>query len=145
MTDYNSDSDHIEPQPVEPIEKPKKKFSDAINNILNEPTASRPVLSKKRQLEKQVDKDKSLLKQQKLARVEKRKQTSHLLPSVNNNELTLKKLATKGVVQLFNAIKSAQKIVKEDEPEITKQVFLENIKQNSLIAKEELTSIKAFE
>lgn len=147
MTGYNSDSDDqerpLDDQPIQ--EKTKKTFSDAIFNVLNEPVVDKPILSKKRQLEKSIDKEKLLLKQQKLNRHEKRKEDSWVQPEFNQNELALKKLATKGVVQLFNAIKNAQKIATKEPAEQTKKVFLDTIKQNSQTAKEPITVAKGFE
>ena len=122
----------------------KTKFADAISQVLSTPAPERPVLSKTKGLEKSIDKEKLLIKQKKLLRIEKRKVNCWKEPIFNQNELVLKKIATKGVVQLFNAIKSAQK-VKEAPAEQSKKVFLDSIKNVKVESKEPITVGKSFE
>jgi transposase-like protein len=146
-SDSHSDNDSDSPKKVETVNK-APLFSTEISKILKEnSTTSRPVLSRKRGIEKTIDDEKLMEKARKILKSEKHSKELRVVPQVNEHEKELKKIATKGVVQLFNALRQAQKSAKEEQQEkekerTTKKAFLDSIKQVSFLKDDFVTSNK---
>jgi len=112
------------PRPVKKAKKVDLDVGSAISQILNQTTTepSGPILSKRKAIERKIEdakleaKARALLKRQRLATKDAARVT---VPDISraNCERALKKAATKGVVQLFNAIHqhqvSKEKLAKE--------------------------------
>jgi len=103
--------------------KKKEKKSAPEANIEVVDSEGRPVKrlsevedagSAKKKLKNELDKEKAVGKQNRLAR-EKWEKIARVKPSPDDllRERTLSSIATKGVVQLFNAVKEQQKVVAE--------------------------------
>lgn len=116
------------------------KLASVISKILeNTSESKRPVLSLKRKFETELDDQKLLVKAKKLLQTNKKvtQDQGRVYPdySTLEYEKTLRKTSTKGVVQLFNALRAAQKSVQELESEgIQKNVangtFTSNLSPN---------------
>ncbi|TPX38867.1 hypothetical protein SeMB42_g04268 [Synchytrium endobioticum] len=129
------------------------KFADTINNLLNEQVDEpSPILAKSKKIEKRLDREKKLAAERRKVAHEKQER-SRVDPvrvieiPLNAYEKKLKKIATSGVVRLFNAIRDAQKKVEKvkSTPEgksvnaakISKEIFL-----SALAAPDQPTSSK---
>ncbi|KAJ3000499.1 hypothetical protein HDV02_005364 [Globomyces sp. JEL0801] len=138
---------------VEEIEEGKStKLASIIGKILDTkiPT-NRPVLSLKRKIETDIDDAKLEEKARKLMTKEKKvqKDIGRLIPdnTTLDYEKKLRKTATRGVVQLFNALRAAQKSANEVESEsvlmkadqvstVSKETFIKALKQEKLKSEE---------
>ncbi|TPX33377.1 hypothetical protein SmJEL517_g03768 [Synchytrium microbalum] len=96
------------------------KFADTINKLLQEDTAEgpTPILAKSKRIEKQLDREKRLESERRKVAHEKQEKskedTVRVVTVVTNDyEKRLRKIATGGVVKLFNAIRGAQKRVEK--------------------------------
>ncbi|EPZ33052.1 Rrp15p-domain-containing protein [Rozella allomycis CSF55] len=117
------------------MEKTKEDnvFSQILHTTVREEV---PILAHQKSIEQRLQDEKLDRKARKALANEKRQklEKGHILPSdlTLNKEKHLRKIATKGVVQLFNAIKQQQKSTdeksKEKDTKLTKQNFLEMIK-----------------
>lgn len=124
-------------------EKKKDGFADTIMNLLKQDTGSKlPVLSgRKTALMKQMQEHQKEAKVQELKRLEKKRriEAKMVRPQENNIEFErqLRKLATKGVVALFNAVAKAKKeIADAEQQEKTKsESAVEKAKEESSITK----------
>ena len=104
---------------VEVVKKSKElAFADSINRLLAKETGSKPILAKNT-IEKRID-DKKLEEKAKKRIIEEkamnRPEQRNKRPCLDNpellaNEKKIRKIATRGVVKLFNAIRLAQKEV----------------------------------
>ncbi|KAI8909631.1 Rrp15p-domain-containing protein [Gorgonomyces haynaldii] len=144
---YNSDSeveDVEEPMEekvvveVKPVsaEQRAKKLSSVISKILDTEDTKRPILSKKRNIEAEIDDAKLEAKAKRVLNAEKKLKMNagHVVPTHANAgyEKMLRKTATKGVVALFNALRAAQKAQapeKESAPQMAKEEFLKSLKE----------------
>ncbi|CAG8524177.1 10461_t:CDS:2 [Paraglomus brasilianum] len=96
-------------------------FAGAMNRILSSRTKAAdqhaPILSRSKGIERQINQEKSEQRARKAAAMEKKKQASKDRVKTQfttfEHEKRLSRIATKGVVQLFNAIKMAQKTAEE--------------------------------
>lgn len=140
----DSDSDDIDLQADLPSKQ--DKFADALSKLLQTDgnSAEKPILSKKRHIEEEIDDAKLEQKARKLLTAEKRllENKGRLIPdhSTTDYEKKLRKLATRGVVQLFNAIRAAQKsaaiAVSNTEAVSTLVPSKESLQQNAAMTKE---------
>ncbi|KAJ3260774.1 Molybdate-anion transporter [Boothiomyces macroporosus] len=128
------------------------KLSSVISKILETGVKTdRPVLSLKRKIEKDIDEEKLEERAKKLLSTDKKreKDIGRVIPDNTDldYEKSLRKMATKGgifdvivVVQLFNALRAAQKSVSEVEndgvlknvdavPAVSKETFIKTLKQ----------------
>eukprot|EP00842_Homolaphlyctis_polyrhiza_P006340 jgi/Hompol1/6707/HPOL_001638-RA len=118
---------------------------------------TRPILSKKRKIEKDIDDAKLEAKALKVLTANKKvkQEKGRVIPdhTTTDYEKQLRRLATRGVVQLFNAIRTAQNTTKQlvsdgiqkhvaKAPEVTKDSFIKALKEESGIAKSK-TSVPA--
>jgi hypothetical protein len=86
------------------------KMSNALNKILDSSFKSKPILSLSKEIEKSLNNHKLEQKALKILLASKKTKLSvKKCPAVDAREKALRKVATRGVVQLFNAIKSSQK------------------------------------
>ncbi|KAJ3305257.1 hypothetical protein HDV03_001855 [Kappamyces sp. JEL0829] len=122
------------------------KMASVISKILDtEANAKRPVLSLKRKIEADIDEAKLVAKAKKLLSSEKKQKidVGRVIPdhSTTDYEKKLRKVATRGVVQLFNALRAAQKTAQDLAlegiqknaaivPSVSKQSFLQSLKQD---------------
>ncbi|KAJ2852336.1 pre-60S ribosomal particles component [Coemansia brasiliensis] len=89
------------------------EFADTLTSILNQSSgAGAPIMSKNRVREKQIKEEKLNYRARKALVEEKRRMLSKdlVLPSMQNSEheRKLRKIATKGVIKLFNVVKAQQ-------------------------------------
>ncbi|PVU94152.1 hypothetical protein BB561_002770 [Smittium simulii] len=150
--DSNSDSESFLKGNKKPLKKRNRtvtidEFMGGISSILNQDpgldSTQGPILSKNKQAEIAIEEQKKLA----LERREKTRerqlalQKNHIVPdnSTISYEKDLKKIATRGVVQLFNAIKTSQASVvlakggKKSEESLKKQEDLANMTKNSFL------------
>ncbi|KAJ3273498.1 Molybdate-anion transporter [Terramyces sp. JEL0728] len=129
------------------------KLSSVISKILETGAkTNRPVLSLKRKIEKDIDEEKLEERAKKLLTTDKKKEkdVGRIIPDNSDldYEKSLRKMATKGVVQLFNALRAAQKSVNEVEndgvlknvdvvPSVSKETFIKALKQEKEITNAE--------
>jgi len=132
----------------------KKTFASALSSILSEPYEKNsdqkdeeehsakvvPILSECKRLKREEERLYKQIRNEKKRKefVRKRKLLSndrHVLPSVNDREMErkLRKLATKGVVQLFNAINKQQKSVKPVEFTTQQSAKLEKMSRRKFL------------
>lgn len=141
----NDDEDDVDNDNEEEEQQEKKKdgFADTIMNLLKQDTGSKlPVLSgRKTALMKQMQEHQKEAKVQELKRLEKKRriEAKMIRPQENNIEFErqLRKLATKGVVALFNAVAKAKKeIADAEQQEKTKsEAAIEKAKEDSSVTK----------
>jgi hypothetical protein len=114
------------------------------SQLLNQKVDETPILAFRKEIEKKLEDEKIERKAKRQLLQEKRalREKDHKLPAVEtmNYEKKLRKVATKGVVQLFNAIKAQQasksekftsKVDKQIEEQDAKSKFMEMIKSSS--------------
>lgn len=129
---------------TEAIRKQKTiKLTSTISKILAQGNNDKPILSLQKSIEKQIDEDTKAEKELKKKTIAKQqaREVGRVTPEfITDAEKVLKKVATKGVVQLFNAIKQAQKVANESTgiqknikelPAVTKKTFLKALKNES--------------
>ncbi|KAJ3186253.1 hypothetical protein HDU85_007693 [Gaertneriomyces sp. JEL0708] len=158
--DISGDTAFLEPGSDDGIEEDKGKSKDAklanaIGKILagsdtskeSKTDKNRPILSKQKHIEKSIDNEKLEAKARKLIAAEKKKKedVGRIKPdhSTTDYEKKLRKIATRGVVKLFNAIRVAQKSAEEVKssgpvqksaeiaPVVSKNTFLDMIKSDT--------------
>lgn len=101
-------------QEDDPVPDKSMKMSNALNKILDSSFKTKPILSLNKEIEKSLNNHKLEQKALKILLASKKvKIQFKRTPGIDGNEKTLRKIATRGVVQLFNAIKSSQKVKKE--------------------------------
>ncbi|KAI8920635.1 Rrp15p-domain-containing protein [Entophlyctis helioformis] len=106
----------------------------------------KPILSRKKHIEAQLDDAKLEAKARRILSAEKklRIEIGRVKPShaTMDHEKKMRKLATRGVVQLFNAIRAAQKSTQElqgdgiqknstEAPSVSKETFINTLKEES--------------
>ncbi|KAJ3118051.1 pre-60S ribosomal particles component [Nowakowskiella sp. JEL0407] len=144
-----SDDDNEDPSNSKLDDETKQeRMSNAINKLLSQELAlsesTRPILANKKSIEQKIDSQKLDEKAKKLISSQKKKRHADgkVLPDITrmDYEKKLRKVATRGVVQLFNAIRIAQKVTAPTEEKImaptavaekdrlTKNVFLKVLK-----------------
>ncbi|KAH6563310.1 hypothetical protein BASA61_009890 [Batrachochytrium salamandrivorans] len=136
-----------------PTAKPVKAAALAIDS-------QRPILSKKRTIEADIDEEKLDAKARKVLSADRkaRNEKGRVIPdhTTMTYEKKLKKLATRGVVQLFNAIRAAQRstddlkadgIQKHDTEAstVSKETFIKTLKEEGARGKSSLDSVKDTE
>ncbi|KAH6600383.1 hypothetical protein BASA50_002394 [Batrachochytrium salamandrivorans] len=136
-----------------PTAKPVKAAALAIDS-------QRPILSKKRTIEAEIDEEKLDAKARKVLSADRkaRNEKGRVIPdhTTMTYEKKLKKLATRGVVQLFNAIRAAQRstddlkadgIQKHDTEAstVSKETFIKTLKEEGARGKSSLDSVKDTE
>ncbi|KAJ3033678.1 hypothetical protein HDV00_005897 [Rhizophlyctis rosea] len=138
------------------------KLANAIAKILATDVASadqqRPILSKEKQIERSIDEAKLDAKARKIVANEKRKlaEVGRVIPThaTTDYEKKLRKVATRGVVKLFNAIRVAQKTAEDVKAEgiqknttaapiISKTSFLDMLKGGPTKAEETKPAVAA--
>ncbi|KAJ3194358.1 hypothetical protein HK101_002926 [Irineochytrium annulatum] len=114
---------------MEPVGKGKAKLAVAFGRILERPLSSsskRPILASQRGIEKSLDDEKKHEKARKALAADKkaRSDLQRHRPEVLSTDVEkkLRKVATRGVVKLFNAIRVAQKTVDTVKSEGVKKV-----------------------
>jgi hypothetical protein len=113
------------------------KMSNALNKILDSSFKTKPILSLARDIEKSLNNHKLEEKALKILLASKKTKLSlKQVPAVDAREKSLRKIATRGVVQLFNAIKSSQK-VKETKVKPQNPVWMSNESENKSLDKKE--------
>jgi hypothetical protein len=137
------DSEMAEQEKVQVQEAKSKKMKSVISKILAQ---NQPILSKKRKLETEIDEQKLEQKAKKLITSQRKlkREVGRVKPGPEtlSYEKTLRKVATRGVIQLFNALRQVQKEVKElnedgiqkhaaEVPLVSKSVFLKALKEPS--------------
>ncbi|KAI9209775.1 Rrp15p-domain-containing protein [Polychytrium aggregatum] len=147
--DADEDSDVPDGQLVEKQQDDSKgsKLASAIGRILSKKLSKgdidRPILAQKKEIERAIDEEKLESKATRTISVQKKAELErgHVVPdhTTTDYEKKLRKLATKGVVQLFNAIRAAQKSADEVStgvqknnqavPVVSKSSFLDMIKR----------------
>jgi predicted DNA-binding antitoxin AbrB/MazE fold protein len=149
-TSHNSDNSNGSngSLPKETDQEPKKsKLSSVISKILTtKANQKRPVLSLKRKIEIDLDDKKLEEKAKKKISQDKKEHleigrvypTNDTLPY----EKSLKKIGTRGVVQLFNALRQAQKVDLEEGEKVTKDTFLKALKVKGIEKNEETRAEK---
>ncbi|KAI8818359.1 Rrp15p-domain-containing protein [Fimicolochytrium jonesii] len=129
------------------VKSKSSKMANAIGKILaadlGGKDAQRPILAKQKHIERQIDNDKLEAKARKIISAERKQKADvghvTLDHSTTDYEKRLKKVATRGVVKLFNAIRVAQKTAEETKlegiqknkdaaPVITKNTFMDMLK-----------------
>ncbi|CAG8637934.1 11248_t:CDS:2 [Paraglomus occultum] len=105
--------------------RPKKTTAEDFAGVMNRILSSRtkaadqnaPILSRSKGIERHIDQEKNEQRARKAAAMEKKKLASKDRVKTQfttfEHEKRLSRIATKGVVQLFNAIKIAQKTAEE--------------------------------
>ncbi|KAI9099934.1 Rrp15p-domain-containing protein [Phlyctochytrium arcticum] len=128
------------------------KMASAIGKVLSGDLGTkdehRPILAKQKHLERALDEEKLEAKARKIVSAERKRKINigRLKPthSTTDYEKQLRKVATRGVVQLFNAIRVAQKTAEEIKAEtvqknattakvVSKNTFMEMINKNSAL------------
>ncbi|RIA87374.1 Rrp15p-domain-containing protein [Glomus cerebriforme] len=113
----SSDEDSMNYNSIPKMKKPSKNttssFAETMNKLLTAPVNQTPVLSRSKGIEREIDEAKLEYKARRAISMEKKKLASKDrvkadLTSIDY-ERKLRKLATRGVVQLFNAIRKSQK------------------------------------
>jgi hypothetical protein len=93
------------------------KIASVLTKLLDQTDTTRPILSKKKHIEKELDDVKLSEKAKKLISARKRIKfdSAHVIPdhSTMDYEKSLRKTATHGVVELFNALAAAQKTAQQ--------------------------------
>ncbi|KAI8911397.1 Rrp15p-domain-containing protein [Powellomyces hirtus] len=132
---------------VDPSKTKASKLASAIGKILSGELggkdANRPILAKQKHLERAIDNEKLEAKARKVISAEKKQKAevghAKLDHTTTDYEKKLRKVATRGVVKLFNAIRVAQKAAEEVKSEgilknrdaapiLSKNTFLDMIK-----------------
>ncbi|KAL0084067.1 Rrp15p-domain-containing protein [Phycomyces blakesleeanus] len=123
--DEEEENDEYEPMEVDPhTVKPKKKvvtdeaFAEAMKNILGSTLKAadkkQPILARSKGTERKIEDERLDHKARKVLSAEKRalKAQGRVVPDFTNMEYekALRKVATRGVVKLFNAINTQQKV-----------------------------------
>ncbi|KAI9027567.1 Rrp15p-domain-containing protein [Phycomyces nitens] len=123
--DNEEENDEYEPMEVDPhTVKPKKKvvtdeaFAEAMKNILGSTLKAadkkQPILARSKGTERKIEDERLDHKARKVLSAEKRalKAQGRVIPDFTNMEYekALRKVATRGVVKLFNAINTQQKV-----------------------------------
>ncbi|EGF78289.1 hypothetical protein BATDEDRAFT_35763 [Batrachochytrium dendrobatidis JAM81] len=116
------------------------------SNDASSGTELRPILSKKRKIETDIDEEKLDAKARKVLSAERKayNEKNRVIPDHTgiDYEKRLRKLATRGVVQLFNAIRAVQRSTEELEedgvqkhsaeaPVLSKQTFIKTLKEEN--------------
>lgn len=135
-------------------------LSDVMSKILHKKTqksAPTPILAKSKGIERALDDQKLLEKAKKAALAEKkaRQDRDHIMPDITvriDHEKRLRKVATRGVVKLFNALRQQRKVVdklkeetsaaslrKEQVAETAKQAFVDFLQTPSTTTKSKPT------
>ncbi|KAI8588730.1 Rrp15p-domain-containing protein [Geranomyces variabilis] len=131
----------------DPRKTKESKLASAIGKILagdlGAKDATRPILAKQKHLEQAINNEKLEDKARRVITAEKKKkiEVGHVVPdhTTTDYEKKLRKVATRGVVKLFNAIRVAQRTAEEVKsdgvlknrdaaPVISKNTFLDMIK-----------------
>ncbi|KAJ3161310.1 hypothetical protein HDU86_007092 [Geranomyces michiganensis] len=131
----------------DPSKTKESKLASAIGKILagalGAKDATRPILAKQKHLEQAINNEKLEDKARRIITAEKKKKVEigHVVPdhTTTDYEKKLRKVATRGVVKLFNAIRVAQRTAEEVKsdgvlknrdtaPVISKNTFLDMIK-----------------
>ncbi|KAJ1344991.1 hypothetical protein BSLG_000506 [Batrachochytrium salamandrivorans] len=147
-----------------PTAKPVKAAALAIDSSISLHNRfipqQRPILSKKRTIEAEIDEEKLDAKARKVLSADRkaRNEKGRVIPdhTTMTYEKKLKKLATRGVVQLFNAIRAAQRstddlkadgIQKHDTEAstVSKETFIKTLKEEGARGKSSLDSVKDTE
>jgi len=141
-----SDTNTTPEAEVVPSEGPKVGFTSALETILSKPIeVDVPILPFEAEVDKLTREDKKTQKIQKNKKEQQRllwdKDHVKLTSEIENweEEKRLKKIATKGVVQLFNAVSQHQKLLKKEKnkdkykKELTKEKFLELLQKDKQI------------
>lgn len=81
-------------------------MGDVMSKLLRTNAPAEPILSKRRAVERRLEEEALERRARALVRQEAKeaRDAAHTIPSLDNNEKELRKVATRGVVQLFNAI-----------------------------------------
>eukprot|EP01114_Cavostelium_apophysatum_P020577 TRINITY_DN6938_c0_g1_i1.p1 TRINITY_DN6938_c0_g1~~TRINITY_DN6938_c0_g1_i1.p1 ORF type:complete len:290 (-),score=90.34 TRINITY_DN6938_c0_g1_i1:11-880(-) len=137
-SEEGSDSEAIKPKKEKQDKPTKKSFAEAMSSILNTETPSEnPILAESGIVQRKDKMQAKLLEKEKTARSISDQKTAllnarHVIPEVilNEQEYRLRKIATKGVVQLLNAIKTARatapkKLDKRSMEKLTNESFLD--------------------
>ncbi|KAJ1526486.1 hypothetical protein HK096_011530 [Nowakowskiella sp. JEL0078] len=146
-SDNDLDNDNLKNQQINDSSK-HSKMANAISRLLGQELGkaeiSRPILANRKSIERNIDDQKIDEKARKILSKQKKKKESdgRVMPDLTkmDYEKKLRKLATKGVVQLFNAIRIAQKAsvpiddkimaptAKAEQGRLSKNVFLNALK-----------------
>lgn len=109
------------------------KMSNALNKILDSSYKTKPILSLNKEIEKSLNNHKLEQKALKILLASKKvKIQFKKAPGIDGNEKSLRKIATRGVVQLFNAIKSNQKVKKEILKEPQNPVWMSRVETGAV-------------
>jgi hypothetical protein len=140
QSEKEESQEHTENSKVDALQQKTKKLSSVISKIIS---SEQPILAKKRKLETDIDEAKLEEKAKKLITSQRKlkKDVGRVKPTPETLtfEKQLKKVATKGVVQLFNALRKVQKEVKElqqdgvqkhnnEVPVLSKNTFIKALK-----------------
>jgi hypothetical protein len=116
-----SDDDPVPSAETDQVDK-TAKMSNALNKILDSSFKTKPILSLSKDIEKSLNNHKLEQKALKILLASKKTKLSvKKCPAVDAREKALRKVATRGVVQLFNAIKSSQKKKVESSSKVAPQ------------------------
>jgi hypothetical protein len=150
--EHSDDQDGVMEEPpknaqgseVDALQQKTKKLSSVISKIIS---SNQPILAKKRKLEDDINEAKLEEKAKKFITSQRKlkKDVGRIKPSSETLtfEKQLKKVATKGVVQLFNALRKVQKEVKElqqdgvqkhanEVPVLSKNTFIKALKDGNV-------------
>lgn len=144
-----------------PSKKAKKSFNadalaGAFQTVLrqkvaageNEDSAPAPILSRRKALERSIEEEEIDRRARRIlkAQIRESQDSMHFTdanrPETLNYERSLRKLATRGVVQLFNTIQVNQQ-KKEDESRLRRQERLETAHQNIPMIKESVLNTQS--
>lgn len=116
---------------------PSKEADSVAETTVEEPVA--PILSRRKAVERNIEEEEIDKKARKIlkAQIRESQDAMHIsdanLPEMLNYERSLRKLATRGVVHLFNSIRAAQ-VSKEEEARARRQAKLDQAYENLPLA-----------
>ena len=105
------------------------KMSNALHKILDSShKTSKPILSLNKGIEKSLDNHKLEQRAIKILLESRKAEKINVckIPTIDGNEKTLRKIATRGVVQLFNSIKTTQKPSKKENTDLKVPAWMSN-------------------